>query len=92
MVYEGAVGGLKILEEGQPPAMIHATVDDMEKFREANPHARPGSTHAAGTTINLDYHGGVVADVTLNGSRFPLQSLWSNAFNSREGGCVLSYP
>ena len=26
MVYEGTVGGLRFLEEGQPPAMIHATV------------------------------------------------------------------
>jgi hypothetical protein len=26
-----------------------------------------------------------------NGSSFPVQSLWSNAFNKRSGGCVLSY-
>lgn len=26
-----------------------------------------------------------------NGSSFPVQSLWSNAFNSDAGGCVLSY-
>ena len=26
-----------------------------------------------------------------NGSSFPVQSLWSNAFNSNAGGCVLSY-
>ena len=61
MVYEGTVGGLRILEEGQPPAMIHATLDDMKRFREANPHARPGSVHAAGTAAtNLYYHGGSV--------------------------------
>jgi serine protease len=23
---------------------------------------------------------------------FPVQSLWSNAFNNNSGGCVLSYP
>lgn len=26
-----------------------------------------------------------------NGSKFPVQSLWSNAFNSDAGGCVMSY-
>ncbi len=36
---------------------------------------------------------GASASVTFkNGSSFPVQSLWSNAFNSGAGGCVLSYP
>ncbi len=35
---------------------------------------------------------GAAADVTFpDGSTFPVQSLWSNAFNSDAGGCVLSY-
>ncbi len=35
---------------------------------------------------------GAAADVTLsNGGVFPVQSLWSTAFNSDQGGCVLSY-
>jgi hypothetical protein len=35
---------------------------------------------------------GATASVLFpNGSRFPVQSLWSNAFNSNRGGCVLSY-
>ena len=35
---------------------------------------------------------GASADVTFpDGSTFPVQSLWSNAFNSDSGGCVLSY-
>ena len=35
---------------------------------------------------------GASARVTFpNGSSFPVQSLWSNAFNSNAGGCVLSY-
>ena len=54
MVYEGAVGGWRILEEGQPPAMIHATLDDMKRFREANPHAKPAITSG-----DLSYHGGI---------------------------------
>ncbi|HEX8733352.1 MAG TPA: hypothetical protein VF725_14990 [Ktedonobacterales bacterium] len=34
---------------------------------------------------------GASANVNLNGATFPVQSLWSNAFNSGAGGCVLSY-
>jgi hypothetical protein len=34
---------------------------------------------------------GASANVSLNGVSFPVQSLWSNAFNSSTGGCVLSY-
>jgi hypothetical protein len=34
---------------------------------------------------------GASANVTMNGASFPVQSLWSNAFNSNTGGCVLSY-
>ena len=35
---------------------------------------------------------GASARVTFpNGSSFPVQSLWSNAFNGGAGGCVLSY-
>ena len=35
---------------------------------------------------------GASANVTFpDGSTFPVQSLWSNAFNSNNGGCVLSY-
>ena len=35
---------------------------------------------------------GAAADTTLSTGTFPVQSLWSNAFNSGTGGCVLSYP
>ena len=35
---------------------------------------------------------GASANVTLGTRSFPVQSLWSNAFNSDKGGCVLSYP
>jgi hypothetical protein len=35
---------------------------------------------------------GASADITLSTGTFPVQSLWSNAFNSGAGGCVLSYP
>ncbi len=35
---------------------------------------------------------GAAANITLGGNGFAVQSLWSNAFNSGAGGCVLSYP
>ena len=36
---------------------------------------------------------GASANVKLgSGGTYPVQSLWSNAFNNNNGGCVLSYP
>jgi hypothetical protein len=35
---------------------------------------------------------GAAADISLSTGTFAVQSLWSNAFNSGAGGCVLSYP
>jgi len=55
---EDTVGGAREIEPGQPPATIHATVDDMERFRETHSKAAPGSTGAAGTASQLQYHGG----------------------------------
>ena len=34
---------------------------------------------------------GASAYVTISSGTFPVQSLWSNAFNNGSGGCVLSY-
>ena len=34
---------------------------------------------------------GASADVSFSTGTYPVQSLWSNAFNSDSGGCVLSY-
>jgi serine protease len=34
---------------------------------------------------------GASSSVSMNGASFPVQSLWSNAFNSNSGGCFLSY-
>ncbi len=35
---------------------------------------------------------GAAANISLATGTFPVQSLYSNAFNSNSGGCVLSYP
>jgi hypothetical protein len=34
---------------------------------------------------------GASANITASGNTFPVQSLWSNAYNSGSGGCVLAY-
>lgn len=34
---------------------------------------------------------GASANVNMGGASFPVQSLWSNAYNNNSGGCVLSY-
>jgi serine protease len=35
---------------------------------------------------------GASANVKFSTGTFPVQSLWSNAFNSNAGGCVITYP
>jgi len=52
--YDGTAGGTRIIEEGQPPVMIHPTVEDSHRAREARAK-RPGSTS---TSNDLSYHGG----------------------------------
>lgn len=54
MNYEAGAGGPRQLEEGQPLANVHATVDAMEKSRAQNAH----STGTSSTTNQLYYHGG----------------------------------
>lgn len=56
MVYEGQAGGARLLEEGQPLAMVHPLVEDAERVRKAE-RAKP--VQAASTANDLSYHGGV---------------------------------
>jgi hypothetical protein len=35
---------------------------------------------------------GATSDQPFSTGQFPVQPLWSNAFNNQQGGCVLSYP
>ena len=58
MVYEGTPGGVRFLEEGQPPVIIHPTVDGMDQYRKANKAARGGGKPGGGGSTNLSYHGG----------------------------------
>jgi hypothetical protein len=83
MVYEGTVGGLRYLEEGQPPAMIHATVEDMKRFREANSNARPGAAQSASTSNDLYYHGGTGGIGVETAPKIYLV-LWGSQWNSND--------
>jgi hypothetical protein len=78
MVYEGTPGGFRILEEGQPPAMIHATVDDMKRFREANPHLK-----GASTSSELTYHGGV-GGIGVETAPKVFLVLWGSQWNNND--------
>jgi serine protease len=78
MVYEGTPGGLRILEEGQPPAMIHATLDEMKRFREANPHLK-----GASTSSELSYHGGV-GGIGVETAPKVFLVLWGSQWNNND--------
>src|SRR5579863_3799454 len=51
---DGNAGGLRYIEEGMPPVMIHPTVEAAKQAREAAKPSRP-----RGGSNNLSYHGGV---------------------------------
>src|SRR5215472_18980412 len=82
MVYEGARGGWRILEEGQPPAMIHATVEDMKRFHEASGQARHGG-HDFSAQSELTYHGGV-GGVGVETAPKVFLVLWGSQWNSND--------
>src|SRR6266853_4373541 len=82
-VYEGPVGGLRVIEEGQPPVMIHATTEQMKQFREANPNARPGSVQAASTSNDLFYHGGTGGIAVETAPKIYLV-LWGSQWNNND--------
>lgn len=57
MVYEGNAGGVRFLEEGQPPAIVHPTVEGAQQARDAA-RARGAAGQTSGTTSELSYRGG----------------------------------
>jgi hypothetical protein len=83
MVYEGTAGGLRVIEEGQPPVMIHATVDEMKRFRESHPNARHGQGQGAGTTNNLSYHGGI-GGIGVETAPKVYLVLWGSQWNNND--------
>ena len=83
MVYEGTVGGLRVIEEGQPPVMIHATAEEMKRFREANPHAMHGQVQGASTANDLSYHGGV-GGIGVETAPKVYLVLWGSQWNNND--------
>jgi serine protease len=64
---------------------------------ETDPFPNTGWVDGSGAEIGdkcawISSGQGASADTTLSTGTFPVQSLWSNAFNNGAGGCVLSYP
>ena len=83
MVFEGAVGGWRTIEEGQPPVMIHATAEEMKRFREANPQVRPGQVQAASTANDLTYHGGI-GGIGVETAPKVFLVLWGSQWNNND--------
>lgn len=89
MNYDGAPGGVRYLEEGQPPAMVHPTVEASRKARAAE--ARPQAGTSAG---NLYYHGGTGGIGVETAPKVYLVfwgSQWNNNDPSGEAGILESF-
>jgi serine protease len=52
-------GGSVVLERGQPPVTIHATVQAMDEFRKQEARGNACHHNCGGGGVNLSYHGGV---------------------------------
>jgi serine protease len=76
MIYEGTAGGVRIIEEGQRPVIIHATVEDAQRARE---YARKGG----GGGGNLSYHGGTGGIGVETAPRIYLV-LWGSQWNNND--------
>src|SRR5258706_15510842 len=63
--------------------MVHATVEDMKQFRDANPHARPGTVHSAGTSSDIYYHGGTGGIGVETAPKIYLV-LWGSQWNNND--------
>ncbi len=81
MVYEGRPGGARLLEEGQPLAMVHPLVEEMESFRKAE-RARP-SVQGASTSNDLTYHGGTGGIGVETAPKLYLV-LWGSQWNNND--------
>lgn len=81
MVYEGTPGGLRLLEEGQPPAMIHGTVEAYKLFRKNN--NRQNFNTFSSTTSNLNYHGGT-GGIGVETTPKVYLVLWGSQWNNND--------
>lgn len=81
MVYEGTAGGVRFLEEGQPPVIIHPTVESARAAREARQQGKPGG--GGGGTTNLNYHGGTGGIGVETAPKIYLV-LWGSQWNNND--------
>jgi hypothetical protein len=73
-----AAGGARYIEEGQPPVVIHPTVEAAQQVREA--HA---PTRAASTANDLSYHGGTGGIGVETAPKIYLV-LWGSQWNNND--------
>jgi serine protease len=81
---EGTPGGRRIIEEGQPPVIIHATVEDMDRFRAAHSSKQPAST-----TNDLRYNGGI-GGVGVEKTPKVYLVLWGSQWNNNDPSAEFS--
>lgn len=75
----GVPGGKQVIEQGQPPVWVHATVQDMERFRRGN--ARGGGSTSA--TNNLTYRGGT-GGIGVETAPKVYLVLWGSQWNNND--------
>ncbi len=80
-VYEGTAGGPRLLEEGQPAAMVHATVEDAQRARGIA--SRPTNAAAGSNGGNLSYHGGTSGVGVETAPKIYLV-LWGSQWNNND--------
>ena len=84
MVYEGSPGGVRYLEEGQPPAIVHPTVEQVRAHAAEEAVAHSGQFQAAASTANdLTYHGGVGGIGVETAPKIYLV-LWGSQWNNND--------
>ena len=87
MNYDGAPGGVRVIEEGQPHVLVHSTVDAMEKYRAQDHgnegHGAHGASQQAGTASNLSYHGGI-GGVGVEPAPKLYLVVWGSQWNSHD--------
>jgi len=81
MVFEGAAGGARLLEEGQELAMVHPTVEDARRAQENVIRPRGQTTTASGG--NLSYHGGT-GGIGVETAPKVYLVLWGSQWNSND--------
>ena len=81
----GSKAGITIIASNQVARLI---TDQVQPFGWVD----SGNMGNTDKCVGIHSGQGATQNVTLSTGTFAVQSLWSNAFNSNAGGCVISYP